>query len=84
MRKQEKKELDLAMRGISLPLCPEHKLPLVRHENDDWADGKKDYCWDCPGKMTKERQERLRQIHSAHYDDNSPCDYHVHENPSEE
>jgi len=84
MRKQQKKELDMTMKGISLPLCPEHNLPLVRHELEDWGDGKKDYCWDCPGKMTKEQRERMRLIyHSQEFNDESPCSYHVHENPCE-
>lgn len=75
MRKKQKQELNQTMKGLSLPQCPEHNLPLVRHV-DDFGDG----CWDCPGKMTKEQQERMRKAYPGReFNDESPCFYHVHE-----
>jgi hypothetical protein len=63
MRKADKLELARVQYGLSLEQCPDHHLPLVRHEDREFAaafgdESMADGCWDCPAEG---------------------CEYHVHE-----
>jgi hypothetical protein len=62
-----------------LRLCPEHNLPLVRHDVEFegvYVGG----CWDCPGKMSNEQQKKFKELYPNEvFNDETPCFYHVHE-----
>ena len=70
----EKKEKEKQVEE-KLIWCPEHKLPLVR-----LLDRGGRVRWDCPGKMTREQQQKMKEADPAgEYNDQTPCFYHVHE-----